>query len=112
MENKVFTDENVRITKENVQRLGELIAVRALKTVAVHSDNRMVYLYKGLLRDVYHSDKDVGDTYSDGYDIAQTAICFLCGFIGKTLGDKYGTDKHGNIITVKHACYSKVDRYI
>ena len=47
MENKVFTDENKRITAENVKRLGELIAVRALKTVAVHSDNRMVYLYKG-----------------------------------------------------------------
>src|SRR5574344_468859 len=112
MENKVFTDENVRITKENVQRLGELIAVRALKTVAVHSDNRIVYLYKGLLRDVYHSAKDVSDTYSDGYDLAQTAICFLCGFIGKTLGDAYKTNKHGKIVTIKRACYTEVNKGI
>ena len=112
MEKKVFTDENVKITKENVQRLGELIAVRALKTVAVHSDNRMVYLYKGLLRDVYHSYKDVNDTYSDGYDIAQTAICFLCGFIGKTLGDAYKINKYGKIVTIKRACYTEVNKHI
>ena len=105
------TDIIERITTENVQHMGELIAIKAIKTIMAHSGTKLDDLYIGLIRDINRPD-DIGYIFSDGYDIAQTAICFLCEYIGKTLGDKYGTDKHGNIITIKHACYSKVDRYI
>ena len=32
---------------------------------------------------------------SDGYDVAQTAICFLYQFIGRKVSDIYGKDRRG-----------------
>ena len=49
---------------------------------------------------------------SDGYDVAQTAICFLYQFIGRTVYEIYGKDKKGKDITIKLACYREVDRFI
>ena len=46
---------------------------------------------------------------SDGYDIAQTAICFLCQFKGKKVSDIYGKDRKGIEITIKLACYRELD---
>ena len=46
---------------------------------------------------------------SDGYDVAQTAICFLYQFIGKKVSDIYGKDRRGKEIIIKLACYWKVD---
>ena len=41
----------------------------------------------------------------------QTAVCFLLGFVGKSLNDVY-TVKNGNVITIKKATYTLVGRYI
>ena len=46
---------------------------------------------------------------SDGYDVAQTAICFLYQFIGRKASDIYGKDRRGKEITIKLACYREVD---
>ena len=46
---------------------------------------------------------------SDGYDVAQTAICFLYQFIGRKVSDIYGKDRKGKEITIKLACYREVD---
>ena len=46
---------------------------------------------------------------SDGYDVAQTAICFLYQFIGRKVSDVYGKDRKGKEITIKLACYREVD---
>ena len=46
---------------------------------------------------------------SDGYDVAQTAICFLYQFIGRKVSDIYGKDRRGKEITIKLACYREVD---
>ena len=49
--------------------------------------------------------------FSDAYDFAQNAICFLCEFIGKELTDVY-TVKNGKVITIKQATYTLVSRYV
>ena len=49
---------------------------------------------------------------SDGYDCAQTAMCFLYRFLGRTVHEIYGKDKKGKEITIKLACYREVDRFI
>lgn len=67
-------------------------------------------LYKGLLRDINRSENDMS-RYSDGYDIAQEAMLFLCQHMGKRLDDVYVT-KTGRKITVKQACSSVADRYL
>ena len=57
---------------------------------------------------------DINHTFSDGYDLAQIAICFLCGYIGKTLGDNAGngTEKNESAVTIERACYRAVSRCI
>ena len=49
--------------------------------------------------------------YSDGYEIAQEAMLFLCQHMGKRLDDIYIT-KTGRKITIKQACFSVADRYL
>ena len=96
-----------RITDENVKRIGEAIAVCALKTV-IMCGMEVNNLYNGLVSDVKRFNEP-GYTLSDGYDLAQTAVYFLCGYIGKTLGDEYGKDKNGNSINIIRACLRAVN---
>ena len=107
---KGILDSDKVITAENVQRMGEVIALCAIKTVIVRGGKDLHYLYKGLLRDVNRSENDVS-RYSDGYEIAQEAMLFLCQHMGKRLDDVYVT-KTGRKITIKQACFSVADRYL
>ena len=103
------------ITAENVQSLGERIAVRALKTCYQKGGQPFIYsLYCGIVADITEH-KKTGAPLSDGYDIAQTASAFLCDYIGKTLQDTTTdgqTDKDGNPVTILRACFRAVNRYI
>ncbi len=56
---------NEVITYDNVQELGEMIAIKALMTTASHSGGKLV-LYKGLLYDVYKRNTVVNHVFSDG----------------------------------------------
>ena len=107
---KGILDNNRVITENNVQRMGEVIALCAIKTVIVRGSKDLHNLYKGLLRDVNRSENDMS-RYSDGYDIAQEAMLFLCQHMGKKLDDIYYT-KTGRKITIKQACFSVADRYL
>jgi RNA polymerase sigma factor (sigma-70 family) len=68
------------------------------------------WLYVGLVKDLNRSNNPT-HIFSDAYDLVQTAICFLCEFIGKNLGDVY-MFKNGQEITIKHAVYMLVGRHI
>ena len=107
---KGVLDNNRVISAENVQRMGEVIALCAIKTVIVRGGKDLHNLYKGLLHDVNRNESDMS-RYSDGYDIAQEAMLFLCQHIGKRLDDAYYT-KTGRKITIKQACFSVADRYL
>lgn len=107
---KGVLDNDRVISAENVQRMGELIALCAIKTVIVRGGKDLHNLYKGLLHDVNRSENDMS-RYSDGYDIAQEAMLFLCQNMGKRLDDVYYT-KTGRKITIKQACFSVADRYL
>ena len=107
---KGVLDNDKVISAENVQRMGEVIALCAIKTVIVRGGKDLHNLYKGLLHDVNRSENDMS-RYSDGYDIAQEAMLFLCQHMGKRLDDIYVT-KTGRKITIKQACFSVADRYL
>ena len=66
-------------------------------------------LYIGLIKDLHHMN-EIDYIVSDGYDVAQTAICFLCQFIGRNVYDIYGKDRKGIDITIKLACYREIDK--
>lgn len=108
--NKGILDNDMVISVENVQKMGEVIALTCIKTVIVRSGKDLHYLYKGLLRDMNRS-KDDYSPFSNAYDIAQEAMLFLCQHIGKKLGDDY-TTKYGKVVTIKSACYRCADNYL
>lgn len=107
---KGILDNDRVISAENVQRMGEVIALCAIKTVIVRGGKDLHNLYKGLFHDVNRSENDMS-RYSDGYEIAQEAMLFLCQHMGKRLDDVYIT-KMGRKITIKQACFSVADRYL
>ena len=69
-----FNVSQAVISEDNVQRIAELISLRALKMLCQFSQKAFVKLYKGLIQDVYYADERTMHTFSDGYDILQTAI--------------------------------------
>lgn len=107
---KGVLDNDRVISAENVQCMGEVIALCAIKTVIVRGGKDLHNLYKGLLRDINRAGDDMS-RYSDGYEIAQEAMLFLCQHMGKRLDDVYVT-KTGRKITIKQACFSVADRYL
>ena len=108
--NKGILDNDTVISTENIQKMGEVIALTCIKTVIVRSGKDLHYLYKGLLRDINRS-KDDYSPFSNAYDIAQEAMLFLCQHIGEKLGDDY-TTKYGKVVTIKSACYRCADNYL
>ena len=98
------------ISFENVQQIGELITLKCLRGYCAYSRQNFEKLYTGYVRDLNRLNNP-DHIFSDAYDFAQNAICFLCEFIGKELTDIY-TIKNGKIITIKQATYTLVSRYV
>ena len=98
------------ISFENVQLIGEMITLKTLRRRYAYARYSLEWLYVGLVKDLNRSNNPA-HTFSDAYDLVQTAICFLCDFIGKNLNDVY-TVKNGHVITIKHATYLLVNRHI
>lgn len=96
------------ISAENVRLMGEMIALQALRTHKKFDMKVADRLYIGLIKDLHHMG-EIDYIVSDGYDVAQTAICFLYQFVGHTVHDIYGKDRRGKDITIKIACYREVD---
>ena len=96
------------ISAENVKLMGEMIALQALRTVKKFDLKVADRYYIGLIKDLHHMG-EVDYIVSDGYDVAQTAICFLYQFIGHTVHEIYGKDRKGNEISIKLACYREID---
>ena len=99
------------ISKDNVKLMGEMIALQALRTIKKYDIRVADKCYIGLIKDLHHMN-EVGYIVSDGYDVAQTAICFLYPFVGRKVSEIYGKDRKGKEITIKLACYREVNRFI
>ena len=96
------------ISKSNVKLMGEMIALQTLRTLTKYDWKIADKYYTGLIKDLHHMG-EVDYIVSDGYDVAQIAICFLYQFIGRKVSDIYGKDRKGKEITIKLACYREVD---
>jgi hypothetical protein len=106
-----FNISQAIIFEDNIQRIAELISLKALKLLCQFSQKAFIFLYKGLIRDVYHSNYP-NHIYSDGYDIVQTAICFLWEYLGKRMDTVISTDKKGNPVDIKRACFKVVNHQV
>lgn len=108
--NKSILDNDMVISAENIQKMGEVIALTCIKTVMFRSGKDLRCLYNGLLHDMNRS-QDGFAPFSNAYDIAQEVMLFLCPHIGEKLGDNY-TTKYGKVVTIKSACYRCADNYL
>ena len=88
-----------------------MIALQALRTVKKFDMKVADKLYIGLIKDLHHM-TEIDYIVSDGYDVAQTAICFLYQFVGHSANEIYVKDRKGKEITIKLACYREVDHFI
>lgn len=100
------------ITIDNVENMGLRIAKCAARAYArISGNNKMHKLYAGLCKDSMHMG-DISYILSDGYDLAQEAICFLLEHLGESLSDKTCKGCRGDVITVKQACYRHIGNYL
>ena len=104
---KVDLGDNVVITKENVKTLGEKIALCATKNARRFAFGQIDNLYAKLQHDIFYK-----NSFSDGYDIAQEAICFLCQYIGLRLGKVCVPNIHKKLDCIRLACYKHIYTYI
>ncbi len=107
---KVDMSDNSIITTENIIHIGEIIALCALKTRIKKTGINFDGLYQGLVHDIYRKSNSI-EPFTDGYDVANTAIAFLCQHIGQRLGDTI-SDRYGKPATVRQCCYRYVDTYL
>ena len=105
-----LTDDLI-ITEENVQTIGERVALGSVRFLMRYSSAMLNQLYWELCEDVFRP-HTIYRNISDAYDIAQEAICHLCNYIGRPFGDVIGTDKNGNPVTVRHDCFRIIIRYV
>lgn len=104
---KVDLSDNVVITKENVKSLGEKIALCATKNARRYTFGQIDNLYSKLQHDIFYR-----NSFSDGYDIAQESICFLCGYIGRKLGEVCVPNIHKKLDCIRLACYKHIYTYL
>ena len=107
-EGDLFTEP---ISAQNVKLMGEMIALQALRTHKKFDMKVADRLYIGLIKDLHHMG-EIDYIVSDGYDVAQTAVCFLYQFKGRNVHEIYGKDCKGKDISIKLACYREVNSFI
>ena len=100
----VHLTDNTVITQENILDLGKAIALKAVKGSLRYAYGNLDYLHKDIIYDLYHH--NTMDNYSDGFDIVQETVCFLCHFIGRKLGEMCCD------MTIRLACFKAMYAYI
>ena len=99
---EIFIEDN--ISEHNVMRMGELLALNALRVMCRYENFHG--MYADIVRDIQYKDLE-GYILTDSYDLAQEAAMFLCGYIGKNVYDTCIETKSGKTYTIRRLC-SKV----
>ena len=107
----ISLDDETIITKENVQIIGEKIAVCAIKHAQRFAYGTLNSLYNGLIRDISYN-LTLEQHFSDGYDIAQEAICYLCNFFGHKLGEICIPNIHKKMDSIRMGCFKHLYNYL
>ena len=84
---KVRPSVETVITPSNVLILSELIAMQALRSIVPYTGKLFIQMQRSLYKDIFRR-TDINHQLSEGYDLIQTAACFLCGYMGKKILDE------------------------
>ena len=97
------------ISPDNVMNIGELIALKTVQRLVLIKAPRNLYV--GLVRDINYKNVP-GYIITDGYDLAQSAICFLCEHFGERVLDLCIDPKTGKPVTLYRLCSRVVSNEI
>ena len=97
------------ISPDNVMNIGELIALKTVQKLVLIKIPRSVYV--GLVRDINYKNTP-GYIITEGYDLAQSAICFLCEHFGECVLDLCEDPKTGKLVTLYRLCSRVVSNEI
>ena len=97
------------ISPDNVMNIGELIALKTVQRLVLIKAPRSLYV--GLVRDINYKNVP-GYIITDGYDLAQSAICFLCEHFGERVLDLCIDSKTGEPVTLYRLCSRVVSNEI
>ena len=103
---KYTTDLDTVITRDNVLYLCENMALCALKHMIGYRGDYELRMYYNLVGDI-KGKNNINHTFSDSYDLVQTACLFLLNYVGMKLGDTV-IDRYNKQVTIRHACYSEI----
>ena len=98
-----------KISLDNVMQIGELIALKTVQKLVLIKVPRSVYV--GLVRDINYKNMP-GYIITEGYDLAQAAICFLCEHFGERVLDLCKDPKTGKLVTLYRLCSRVVSNEI
>lgn len=107
----ISLEDSLVITLDNVQTIGEKIAVCAVKNAKRFAYGSLDKLYKGLIHNI-SCNLSIDEHFTDGYDIAQEAICYLCQFIGHKLGEVCIPNIHKGLDCIRLGCYKHLYCYL
>ena len=97
------------ISPDNVMNIGELIALKTVQRLVLIKAPRSLYV--GLVRDINYKNMP-GYIITEGYDLAQAAICFLCEHFGERVLDLCKDPKTGKHVTLYRLCSRVVSNEI
>ena len=102
------------ITEDNLMSIGEKITFNAFQRVERYYYVNLGFYSKGMYKNVMHlnTEETLDETLSDGYEIMQECMIYLCNFLGKKLGDTYKIEKGGKIVTIYLAALRFTAKYI
>ena len=100
------TDLDTVITRDNVLCLCENMTLCALKHMIGYRGDYELRMYYNLVGDI-KGKNNINHTFSDSYDLVQTACLFLLNYVGMKLGDTV-IDRNNKQVTIRHACYSEI----
>ena len=106
---KVKPSVETVITPSNVLILSELISMQALRSIIPYTGKLFIQMQRSLYKDIFRR-TDIHHQLSEGYDLIQTAACFLCGYMGKKITDEI--IHKGKKMTIKNACYNVINSYL
>ena len=84
---KVRPSVETVIAPSNVLILSELISMQALRSIIPYTGKLFIQIQRSLYKDIFRR-TDINHQLSEGYDLIQTAACFLCGYMGKKIIDE------------------------
>ena len=106
--------DNLVITEDNLMSIGQKITYCSFRCVERYYYVNLDYYSKGMYKNVTHlnTEETVNETLSDGYEVMQECMLYLCNYLGRKLGDicKYG--RRGEPVTILRDCSRFTTNYI